>query len=477
MTPAIQTHLRTAVTTATPRHRTPLFAILLLAVLLRVTVALYLGNDLSDWRGGTADQISYDALAQRVAGGYGFSFAQDWWPYARAGQPTAFWSYLYTLYLTSVYTIFGHSPLAARLVQATVVGLLTPWLTYRIGNRTFGKQVGLIGAGIVAVYAYQILYAASLMSEAFYMVGILWNIDVSLRLAQAMQGRQDTQRASIWLGIELGTSMAITLLLRQVIIVFYPFLAMWLLWQAARQGVQKRVVSALSIATVTFLFLISPFVARNYLQFDRWVLPNTNAGFTFFWSNHPIYGTQFEAVLSPDHDVSYQDLIPSELRNLNEADLDRALLLKGIGFVREDPIRYIFLSLSRIPIYFLFWPIPESTFFSNALRLLSFGLFLPFMIGGLLLAVSQWAYWIAPEKASSTSSNSIQLQFGHVTLLLAFILVYTSVHLASWANVRYRLPVDCFLILFAAYAINYLWHMFAGRGNKIAVSEASNAQS
>jgi hypothetical protein len=37
-----------------------------------------------------------------------------------------------------------------------------------------------------------------------------------------------------------------------------------------------------------------------------------------------------------------------------------------------------------------------------------------------------------------------------------FILVYTAVHLASWANVRYRLPVDAFLILFAAYGIDHL---------------------
>ncbi len=33
---------------------------------------------------------------------------------------------------------------------------------------------------------------------------------------------------------------------------------------------------------------------------------------------------------------------------------------------------------------------------------------------------------------------------------------YTVVHIASWANVRYRLPVDAFWILFAGYAIDDL---------------------
>jgi len=30
---------------------------------------------------------------------------------------------------------------------------------------------------------------------------------------------------------------------------------------------------------------------------------------------------------------------------------------------------------------------------------------------------------------------------------------YTAVHLASWANVRYRLPVDAVLLIFAAAGI------------------------
>lgn len=34
--------------------------------------------------------------------------------------------------------------------------------------------------------------------------------------------------------------------------------------------------------------------------------------------------------------------------------------------------------------------------------------------------------------------------------------VYTAVHLASWANVRYRLPVDALWILFAGYALDGL---------------------
>ena len=46
---------------------------------------------------------------------------------------------------------------------------------------------------------------------------------------------------------------------------------------------------------------------------------------------------------------TYADLIPVELRDLDEATLDQELLGRGIGIVRGDPGRYGLLSLSRIP--------------------------------------------------------------------------------------------------------------------------------
>jgi len=76
-------------------------------------------------------------LATRVLEGHGFTFDVNWWPVTRAGQPTAHWSYLYTFFLTLVYALFGAHPLAARLIQSLIVGLLMPWLAYRLAQRIF----------------------------------------------------------------------------------------------------------------------------------------------------------------------------------------------------------------------------------------------------------------------------------------------------------------------------------------------------
>lgn len=444
-----------------------LLTILFVSVLVRVGVALYLGDGIEETRGGTYDQISYDLLAQRVSQGHGFSFPVDSWPYARANQPTAFWSYLYTLYLAAVYALFGHHPLVARLIQAVVVGLLMPWLTYRISSRVFSKRVSLIAAGLAAIYFYFVHYAASLMSEAFYIVGILWTVDAGMRLADSLVVARPTGPGrSVRLGLELGVAMVVTLLLRQVVIGFFVVMALWLLWLAVRHKAMRPAFTALATSALILFLLLSPFVVRNYRVFGVIAMPNTNAGFTFFWSNHPIYGTRFEAALSPSHGVSYQALVPLDLRDLNEAQLDRALLVRGLQFVRDDPSRYLLLSLSRIPVYFQFWPTPESTFLSNVSRLLSFGLFLPFMLYGLVLAIRDARPGGPLRSPPGEKVDASDLRLAYLVLFLLFIVIYTAIHLASWANVRYRLPVDAFLILFAAYGLDHLLRILAERRDR-----------
>jgi hypothetical protein len=42
-------------------------------------------------------------------------------------------------------------------------------------------------------------------------------------------------------------------------------------------------------------------------------------------------------------------------------------------------------------------------------------------------------------------------------LLLTFSIIYTSVHLLTWALIRYRLPVDAVLLPFAALALSSLY--------------------
>lgn len=406
----------------------PLFLILAVSVFLRVVVAIAMGNTVVELP-GIFDQVSYHNLALRVVGGFGFTFGEEWWPITPAGAPTAHWSFLYTLYLVLVYSLFGPQPLVARILQAVIVGILHPYITFRIGEKIFSRNIGLAASAITAVYVYFFYYGAALMTEPFYIIAILFSLYVALLLAQNTDKQKDAM-----LGIALGISLGITILLRQVFLLFVPFLFLWM-WFARfrRRGGLPLTPTVLSLLIVVLLIL--PVTYFNYSRFGRFVLLNTNSGYAFFWGNHPIYGTKFIPILPTE---TYQELIPEEVRHLDEAALDQELLKRGIQFVTDDPGRYALLSLSRIPPYFMFWYSPESSTLSNISRIGSFGIFLPFMLYGLFLAIKQ---------------NRNDLLVSPVGLMLLFAIVYSGVHILTWTLIRYRLPVDAVLIPFAGLAL------------------------
>jgi 4-amino-4-deoxy-L-arabinose transferase-like glycosyltransferase len=424
------------------RTRLILGAILALAVLLRLAAALYLGDVVKELP-GTADQLSYHNLALRLLAGHGFSFGEPWWPVTAAGAPTAHWSYLYTFFTALVYLLFGPHPLAARLIQAVLVGLLQPYLAYWLGKRVFSVTVGLFAAALTAIYPYFIYYAATLMTEPFYITAILATLSFAILLREALQtGSGRMNRTILLYSLALGLSLSATILLRQLFLLFIPVIFFWI-WMANGWRISWRLVFSAVISAGLVILTVLPFTLYNYQRFERFVLLNTNAGFAFFWGNHPIYGTHFIPIL-PAGMGSYLDLIPEDLRRLDEAALDQALLAEAVKFIRQDPGRYALLSLSRIPAFFMFWPSRDSDLISNIARAGGFGLLLPFILYGL-------ARSFIPKPPVQRFSLRLTSN-----LLLLFILFYTAIHLLSWALVRYRLPVDAVLMLYAGLAFTDL---------------------
>ena len=217
----------------------------------------------------------------------------------------------------------------------------------------------------------------------------------------------------------------------------------WLLWVNVRtfKRVNGQTFFPLAFAGVVMMACILPFTLRNYRVYGQFLLLNSNAGYAMYSAQNPMQGTSFQEYAAAP--------LPADLlgKGLNEAQWDRELMKRAIGFVVAEPERYLLLSLSRVQDYFEFWPTADSSMLYNMGRVASIGLFLPFMIAGIYLAVGrQWGQspgWIA----FSTSP---------VALVLLFALFYSLLHIFTWAMGRYRLPVDAALLLFAAYALERL---------------------
>jgi 4-amino-4-deoxy-L-arabinose transferase-like glycosyltransferase len=415
----------------TVRRQVVLGLIISLAILMRLGAAFYLGNTLVGGQQERAyDQVSYNALAQSLLAGRGYSFEQDWYPgFTKAGAQTAHWSFLYPLYLTSVYAVSGYHPLAARLVQALICGALSIWLIYRLGRRLVGEQVGLVAAGLGAIYAYFVYYDAALMTEAFFTLGVLVSFELSFALVGIEKPEDDpapAHRLGGWL--LLGVVFGVTALLRQTLLLWLPVWLAWVYWAGRvldRQTKRIRWYGPLVSLAVMMVFLL-PWTARNYLVYQTFLPLNSNAGYAFYSANHPDHGTQF--------DQDYGAPLPEDLidKGLNEAQWNTALTRRGLEFILADPRRYILLSLDRVPIFFNAWFSPESSLTSNLMRVLSFGLYLPFFLYGLVLSLRDAKRFVS---------------------IYLFALVYSAMHIFIWASVRYRLSIDALLMPLAAMAL------------------------
>jgi hypothetical protein len=422
-----------------------LASILVLAVLLRIAVAVYLGNEV-DAPALLTDQRSYHALGARLISGHGFSFERDWYPFTPADTPTAHWSFLYSLFAAGVYALSGAQPLTMRLVQAVLGGLLLPCMVYRLAKSLFSDRtaeagqmaetIALVAAFLAAIYAYFVLYAATLMTETFFIVVVLWSLERGLALAGRLR-RQPSLR-SLWpLGLALGVSLGLATLLRQSILPWVPVLYLYLLWHGWRTKHLRVTVVTLALAGLILIAFVAPWTVRNYLVYDDFLLLNSNAGFAMYSAQHPMHGTNFR-----EFDAAP---LPDGTWGRPEPELDRELMREGIQFVLDDPGRYLLLSLSRIRAFFEFWPTSDTTLLNNVGRTGSFGLLLPFLLYGLFLAV---------RRPGFVKRNA---------LLFLFAGFYTIVHLLTWAMVRYRLPVDAVLLPLAALAVVDLLQRARGR--------------
>ena len=416
--------------TLTASQRKIFIAIVLISIGLRIVVALFLGNRITEMP-GIADQITYHTLAQRVMNGFGFTFDRAWWPATPAGEPTAHWSYLYTFYLLIAYKIFEVNPLVVRLIQAIIIGFLQPWLLFHITRTIFSTKAALFAAGWIAIYTYLIYYTAAIMTESWFITLVLAVFYYAIKL---------TQPDSTWTRyLTFGVLLAFTVLLRQAFLLFIPFLFLWLVWVKRKKTILSTLLN-LSLTTMVILAFIVPFTVYNYQRFNKFVLLNTNAGFAFFWANNPVYGTQFKGIL-PEEMGNYLELLPIELKGLNEAELDSALLQRGLAYVVENPARYFLLSLSRFPVLFEFLPSHDSSLISNLSRLTSFTLALPFMLVGIYFSIRD----IYRQKRILFDSPA--------SLLLLFGVVYTAIHILTWSLVRYRLPIDALFLSFAGLTL------------------------
>lgn len=178
--------------------------------------------------------------------------------------PTAEKPPLYPLAL-ALPSALGLDTNTAHQVASCVMGAAGVVLIGLLGRRVGGDRVGLLAAAIAALYPALVMLDSSLRSESLYVPLIAFCLLAAYRLADAPTPR----RAAV-----LGLAVGLAALTRGEAVLLLALLAVPVLWLAARP---RRLALAAAVAA-GFLAVAGPWLARNWITFDRPTAISTNEG-------------------------------------------------------------------------------------------------------------------------------------------------------------------------------------------------------
>jgi 4-amino-4-deoxy-L-arabinose transferase-like glycosyltransferase len=297
------------------------------------------------------DSLAYGEIAAELyrTGHYGtpaMDHPTDWSP----GAPL--------LYAGVYYLTGGVHPDAARTTVA-ILGALMILLVYLIGRRVGGPVVGLVAAGLAAIYPTFIDNNEQFVSEpiaaftlAACVLGFLWASD---------------RARSAWAWTLPGVFLGLTALTRPEYLIFAFLLGLLVLVRAWRgRGVGLGVASA-ALFVAAFALVLAPWTIRNYVVLDRFVPVTTGGGKALFVATYlPGDGRQIRVkrhlieINTGNHDVTDEQVARTQMADLLDGvakkypGMERDAALARIGrenfrkYVTEQPGAYARMVASKM---------------------------------------------------------------------------------------------------------------------------------
>ncbi len=400
--------------TGPDRELVVLAALCLLAFLVRLAYVLTL-EPRSYWFDGE----NYSRLAQGLVehGSY----------LTPKGRPTAYWPPGYPLFLATIYRFFGADILAVRVAQC-LLGAGTVAVVHGIARRVLDSAGARLAALATAVYPLYVYSTGADMPVT---------LQVALIAGGVLLALVAVERDSVAAAAGAGLLGAWATLVAASALPAFVLVALWMAWRrsdAPRRGHGRSLRLALA-CLLPIVVVLGTWVARNQRAFGHPVLVSTNGGYNLWLGNHPgvraSTGNRDEVAGMEEEARSVWDL-PG-----NEATRDSAFNRRALGYIAADVPRFLRLSLDKSLELWALYPRPMTDDrprlgLERLASLLSYGLLLPFALAWLL--------------------GSLRRSRVAVLVLLLF-LVYTAVHAVILSKVRFRLPLDSFVIIYGCGGI------------------------
>jgi 4-amino-4-deoxy-L-arabinose transferase-like glycosyltransferase len=284
-------------------------------------------------RQGYAIDDLFDTLA--------WNLASLGWFTMDGATPSAHVGPLYPAILAAFYAVVGHRP---EWVLYLNVGfdIATSFCIYRVGAKLFHPWIGALAAAALFLYPAYWTYDPRIRSESlltFLLNAWLWATVVC---------RSSTRMLSF---VGAGLLAGLTILCKPVTIV----LAVALIALACLGADSVRVRSVrVSMYLLACLLVVLPWTIRNYRAFDLVIPVSAGVGAGFWMGSDPLSrGSWPMSHIMETQIWESAGITPLPYAHaMYDVSIDRLLRAKGWARITEEPVRYLWLTLTRV---FDFW--------------------------------------------------------------------------------------------------------------------------
>lgn len=331
-------------------------------------------------------------------------------------NPTAYTPPLYPLIIGFLIMI-GSGIIGVRLLNFLALFLILI-VIYKFLDKQSYKYSPIISVTLILGYPVLFYTAGTLYPQ---MIGSLFLVLAVYFYWESFLSVKNTIFTGVFLGLAILTIPTFLFVLPFMIIFAFLY--------------QKKILTKMILLVGITILTIFPWVIRNYIVFDRFIIFSSNVGTILLLGN--------SAATTPNDSPTAlagieNYFVEAENQGLNEFEKNKFYFYSAVNLVLNDPLHYMGLYLQKVVNYFNFRNELATKSESSPLR----DLIMLITYGFLILV------------ASTRLLFSKIFKFSQLELFL--LLLYLSSAFVSailFPRIRYRLPFDFFLIILGSLAI------------------------
>ena len=314
-------------TPMTSRTRVWLVVILVVATAVRIAWAAFAARPPSQ---SLHDPNFYLFYGEQIANGNGYVLPNNLGP--SAYYPVGYPIVLGIVDFVLIHTVGDH-PIGAAAGINVVCGVAAVFLVFLIGRRLFSDTVGLVAAGITAVYPNLVYHTAVALTETVF--NAIFLLFVYLVVSAPWDERRFERRRLVALGLLLGVLVLIRPVAAPIV------LALFVVWLLGGFGWRRALLYSGAIIGLAVL-LVSPWIVRNIRVMHEATL-STNTGDNLCMSRHVGANGTFDFDNNACF-IGYENLVRPEFETKRDQDNRQ----RAIDFIRDHPGEEVKLWWKRL---------------------------------------------------------------------------------------------------------------------------------